>query len=60
LKNALDEAKSEINSSINTKLTEEVLMKGTIETLSLKEIFPLSKGVFVRSEITGKMKLKIN
>lgn len=60
LKNALDEAKSEINRSINTKLTEQVLMNGTIESLSLKEIFPLSKGVFVRSEITGKMKLKIN
>jgi hypothetical protein len=59
LKTLLDQTKKEITTSLNSKLNDQVTLKGSVESMKINEIYPLKKGVFIRSEILGQLKLII-
>ena len=60
LKDLLNESKSNIVSAINTEITKGVKMSGSVNQISLQEIY-LDKGnMLLRSEVTGTLKIKID
>ena len=60
LKDLLNESKSNIVSAINAEITKGVKMSGSLNKISLQEIY-LDKGnMLLRSEVTGTLKIKID
>ena len=60
LKDLLNESKSNIVSAINAEITKGVKMSGSVNKISLQEIY-LDKGnILLRSEVTGTLKIKID
>jgi hypothetical protein len=60
LKDLLNESKSNIVSAINTEITKGVKMSGSVNKISIKEIY-LDKGnLLLRSEVKGILKIKID
>ena len=60
LKDLLNESKSNIVSAINAEITKGVKMSGSVNKISLQEIY-LDKGnMLLRSEVTGTLKIKID
>jgi len=60
LKDLLNESKSNIVSAINAEITKGVKMSGSVNHISLQEIY-LDKGnLLLRSEVKGTLKIKID
>jgi len=59
LSNLLTTATKKITKSLNTRINEQVEMNGMLQNIRIMEIYPLKKGIFVRSEISGQLKLII-
>jgi len=60
LKSIITEAKHEITKSLNQDLEKNIHLSGSVQKMNLIDLFPLNKGLFIRSEITGKLKLNID
>jgi hypothetical protein len=59
LKTLIGQAKKEITKTLNAKLNDQIQLKGSLESMKIHEIYPLKKGVFIRSEMLGQLKLII-
>ena len=60
LKDLLNESQSNIVSAINAEITKGIKMSGSVNEISLQEIY-LDKGnMLLRSEVTGTLKIKID
>ena len=60
LKDLLNESKSNIVSAINTEITKGVKMSGSVNQISLQEIYLDKENMLLRSEVTGTLKIKID
>ena len=60
LKSIITEAKHEITKSLNQDLEKNIHLSGNVHKMDVIDLFPLKKGLFIRSEITGKLKLNID
>jgi hypothetical protein len=59
LKPFLTEATSSINQHVNTTLDEGVYLSGSIDTLLLSGLQLGTTGLFLNTEVSGNLKLKI-
>ena len=59
LKSILTESKNEITKALNQDLEQNIHLSGNVHKMDVIDLFPLKKGLFIRSEITGKLKLNI-
>ena len=59
LKPYLLDAKKEITASLNQDLDKNIHLQGEVDKLQLNELYPLKNNLFIRSTISGKLKLKI-
>jgi hypothetical protein len=60
LKPYLLDAKKEISLSLNQNLDKNIHLQGEVTNLLLNELYPLKNNLFIRSTISGKLKLKID
>ena len=60
LKPYLLNAKTEIAASINQDLDKNIHLQGEVDKLKISELYPLKNNLFIRSTISGKLKLKID
>jgi hypothetical protein len=60
LKSILAESKNEITKALNQDLEQNIHLSGNVQKMDVIDLFPLKKGLFIRSEITGKLKLNID
>ena len=60
LKSILTESKNEITKALNQDLEQNIHLSGNVQKMDVIDLFPLKKGLFIRSEITGKLKLNID
>jgi hypothetical protein len=60
LKDLLNESKSNIVSAINTEITKGVKMSGSVNQISLQEIYLDKEKMLLRSEVAGILKIKID
>lgn len=54
------DAKKEITASLNQNLDKNIHLQGEVDKLQLNELYPLKNNLFIRSTISGKLKLKID
>ena len=60
LKSLIQEAKKEITKALNQDLEKNIHLSGHVDSINIIDLYPLKKGLFIRSEINGKLKLKID
>lgn len=60
LKSLIQEAKKEITKALNQDLEKNIHLSGHVDSVNIIDLYPLKKGLFIRSEINGKLKLKID
>ena len=60
LKDLLNESKSNIVSAINTEITKGVKMIGAVNKISIKELYLDKENLLLRSEVKGRLKIKID
>lgn len=60
LKSLIQEAKKEITKALNQDLEKNIHLSGHVDSINIIDLYPLTKGLFIRSEINGKLKLKID
>jgi hypothetical protein len=60
LKSILNESKQEISKALNQDLDKNIHLSGSVQKMDVIDLFPLKKGLFIRSEISGKLKLNID
>ena len=54
------DAKKEISTSLNQDLEKNLHLQGEVDKLQLNELYPLKNNLFIRSTISGKLKLNID
>jgi hypothetical protein len=55
----LDEARSGITNQLNRNLTEDVTMKGGVNSLEIQNIFTLKEGLYLRTLSTGNISVQV-